>query len=72
MRSINQLESFFAHLISSGTINSGDPRIFAESLLSLIFGYAFALIPLSDQHEIHRDLDHLVNMINTSFLPGLE
>lgn len=72
LKILNQLEKLFTDLISSGTIRERDPRILAESLLSLIFGYAFALISLHDQQDINTDLNNLENIINTSFLPGLD
>ncbi|MBN2657754.1 MAG: TetR/AcrR family transcriptional regulator [Spirochaetales bacterium] len=72
MRSVTRLEFFFSYHISQGRLPSVDPRIYADSLISLVFGYTIGLVSLKEKQDINSELEYLEDIITTAFLPELK
>jgi len=72
MNNVQFLSRYFSHLISEGILGDGDPQVYTDSLISIVFGYAIGLISLRDEKQIDESLDHLDKMITEVFLPGID
>jgi len=72
MKNVQFLSRYFSRLISEGILGYGDPQVYTDSLISLVFGYAIGLIPLRDEKQIDESLDYLDKMITGVFLPGID
>lgn len=72
MKNIKYLSRYFSSLISDGILKSGDPKVYAESLVSLVFGYTIGLASLRDEDKIEESLNQLDKMISDFFIPGIE
>jgi AcrR family transcriptional regulator len=71
LKNLGHLAGLFSRLIAEGEVAQGDPRVYADALLSLVFGYAIGLVSLSERPGMDACLERLDRMITGVFLPGI-
>ena len=71
LKNLEHLVGLFSRLIAEGEVAQGDPRVYADALLSLVFGYAIGLVSLSERPGMDACLERLDRMITGVVLPGI-
>lgn len=72
LQAIKSFREFFAYHIWQGHMADGDPALYADAFVSLIFGYATTLASYRDDQDEAEKMAALEIMIDRIFLRGIE
>jgi AcrR family transcriptional regulator len=71
MEGITGLSRYFASTVSADHLNENGPELLAETLVSLVFGYAIAIATQQQEPDVSATEHRLLTIIDAAFIPSI-